>query len=276
MIEASSINNLIKKYHENMLSHAFLLETDDLDKCYSDIISFIKIINCSFEYKEDCNEDCKLCRLIDCNNLPSLITIEAVDNYIKKDQILSLIDSFSTKPVFSKYNVYIVKDASKFNASSANTLLKFLEEPEDDIIGFFIVNNLQNVIPTIRSRCQILSCRYNNINEDKNILYKQQIVEYLENIYKNDEDLLYNRLTMVKVFEERSEWEEFFKSMLYFFLSYYKNYDIETNNYKFKIEKDDIISAVNLVKDSIKSVKANGNVEIILDRFVIEMRKYYE
>lgn len=276
MIEASSINNLINKYHENMLSHAFLLETDDLDKCYSDIISFIKLINCPFEYKDMCNEECNLCSLIDCNNLPSLITIVAIDNFIKKDQILSLIDSFSTKPIFSKYNVYIVKDASKFNASSANTLLKFLEEPEDDIIAFFIVNNLQNVIPTIRSRCQIISCRYNSSNNIDTNLFKQQIVEYLNNVYKNKDDLLYNRLIMVKAFDDRSEWEEFFKSMLYFFLNYYKDYDIEVNNYNFKIKKNDIISAVNLVKDAIKSVKVNGNIEIILDRFVIEMRKFYE
>lgn len=276
MIENSSITNLVKKYHENMLSHAFLLETDNMDKCYEDVISFIKLINCPFSYKDDCSEECNLCRLIDCNNLPSLITIEADGSFIKKEQITNLIESFSTKPIFSKYNVYIVKDASKFNASSANALLKFLEEPEDDIVAFFIVNNLQNVISTIRSRCQIVTCRYNSDSDIFVDMYKQQIVDYLEKIYNNEDDILYNRLTMAKAFEERSEWESFFNCMFYFLLDYYKNYDKDKVNYKFKIKKDDIISAIDLVKDSIKSVKANGNIEIILDKFAIEMRKYYE
>lgn len=274
MIQNSSINNLVKIYHENMLSHAFLLETDDLDKCFLDVLSFIKVINCSHEYSDDCSVDCNLCRLIDSNNLPSLITIEAEGSFIKKEQITNLISSFSTKPVFSKYNAYIVKDASKFNASSANALLKFLEEPEDNIIAFFIVNNLQNVIPTIKSRCQIVSCRYDNVSNTG--LYNIQIVEYLEKLYKNKDDLLYNRLEMSHIFEERSEWEEYFKNMIYFLLKYYENYDDESEKYKFKLEKNDIISAIDVVKKTIKSIRANGNIEIILDRFAIEMRNYYE
>ena len=74
-------------------------------------------------------------------NLPSLIIIEPDGLNIKKDQILDMMEKFSTKPVFTKFNIYVIREADRFNQSSANTLLKFLEEPEDNIIGFFITNN---------------------------------------------------------------------------------------------------------------------------------------
>ena len=274
-MESRSISNLVNRYHENKLSHAFLLETDDSEKCYKDILEFIKIINCPFSFSNDCHNECNLCTLIDNNNLPSLVNIDVDGSFIRKEQITDLIKLFSTKPVFSKYNIYIVKNAEKFNSSSANALLKFLEEPEEGIIGFFIVNNVQNVISTIRSRCQILTCKYvNDINFDSDS--NKQIVGYLNCVYKNEEDLLYNRLNMVKLFEERREWEKFFNSMVYFLLNYYNNYDKEIGKYMFRIKKNDIISAIDLVENIIKRIKANGNIELILDKFVIEMRKFYE
>ena len=57
-------------------------------------------------------------------------------------------------------------------------MLKFLEEPEQNILGFFITNNANNVISTIRSRCEVIKVLYdiheldinnitNDINKDK-------------------------------------------------------------------------------------------------------------
>ena len=51
------------------------------------------------------------------------------------------------------------KEADKLNMSSANTILKFLEEPEDDIVAILVANNRYAVIETILSRCQVLSLK---------------------------------------------------------------------------------------------------------------------
>ena len=97
-----------------------------------------------------------------------------------------MMDKFSTKPVFTKFNMYVIREADRFNSSSANTLLKFLEEPEDNILGFFITNNKENVISTIRSRCQVFSCNYDtDIMEslDEEILTDVKL--YLKKIFEN-------------------------------------------------------------------------------------------
>lgn len=74
-------------------------------------------------------------------------------NDIKKGQILSLQEEFLNTSISEKKRIYIISDASKLNKSSANTLLKFLEEPPSGVIAFLVVNNRYNVISTISSRC---------------------------------------------------------------------------------------------------------------------------
>lgn len=276
MIESTQINSLVKRYRENKLPHAFLLETNDYNKCFNDIISFIKLINCSYEYKDKCNRvDCNLCNLIDNNNLPSLIVVDSDTLSIKIDQINDLKNKFSTKPVFSKYNIYIIKQAEKLNASSGNALLKFLEEPTDDIIGFFITNNSERVITTIKSRCQTLVCNY-DINDnyiDDEML--DQVKIYLNSIYKNNEDIFYNK-KMIDLYDNRADWELFFKKMLYYIRDCYFNKRKDKIKILKEISDKNIINIMVLIEDILKYIVSNVNIDLVLDKFVIEMRKYYE
>lgn len=270
-------NELLLRYHENKLAHAFLLETNDSTRCYNDLLLFLKKLNCPFNYSDSCNESCNLCNLIDNGTLPSLITINPDGQFIKKNQILEVMDKFSTVPVFSKFNIYIINEAERFNSSSANTLLKFLEEPEDNIIGFFITNNKENVISTIRSRCQMYNCYYDySIEESLNAEVLNEVKLYLNSIYKNDDDLLYNKTHMSSLYSDRSDWEIFFQTMLY----YLKDCYISNRNDKIKmaleIDSKNIINILVLIEEILKYIKSNGNIDLILDKFVIEVRKYYE
>ena len=81
---------------------------------------------------------------------------------IKKNQLQELQDQFSMKPVYSKYNSYVIMNAELMNASSANSILKFLEEPTDHIIGFLVTNNKEKMLDTIISRCQNLKFIYDD------------------------------------------------------------------------------------------------------------------
>lgn len=277
MNNSDVFNELLLRYHENKLAHAFLLETNDSIRCYNDLLLFLKKLNCPFTYSDSCNESCNLCNLIDNGTLPSLITINPDGQFIKKNQILEVMDKFSTVPVFSKFNIYIINEAERFNSSSANTLLKFLEEPEDNIIGFFITNNKENVISTIRSRCQIFNCYYDySIAESLNDEVLNEVKLYLNSIYKNDDDLLYNKTHMSGLYSDRSDWEIFFQTMLY----YLKDCYISDRNDKIKmvleIDSSNIINIIVLIEEILKYIKSNGNIDLILDKFVIEVRKYYE
>ena len=81
---------LVNLYHENKLSHAYLLVTNNIDYCFRDLKLAIKQIDCNEEYKENCTK-CNICNLIDQNYLPSLIVIESDGKNIKKEQNLFIL-----------------------------------------------------------------------------------------------------------------------------------------------------------------------------------------
>ena len=265
-------DNLLSRYHENRLAHAFLLESNDLNRCYQDVLNFIKNI---CKEKEVPGIDIDI--LIDSNSLPSLFVIEPDGQFIKKDQIIEMMESFSTKPIYTDYNFYIIKEAERFNTSSANVLLKFLEEPEDNIIGFFITDNKETVINTIRSRCQTFSVFYDLSIDDKlddEILTDVKL--YLNSIYNNKEDLVYNKTHMVGYYKERSDWEIFFRTMLYYLKGCISSDRKDKIKMVKEISQSNVIKIIVLIEKVIKYIKSNVNIELILDMFVIEMRRFYE
>ncbi len=277
MIESSKLQNILDRYHEGKLAHAFLLETSDSDRCFNEILSLIKNLSCPFEYKDKCLEDCNICNLIDTNNLPSLIIIEPDGLNIKKDQILDMMEKFSTKPVFTKFNIYVIREADRFNQSSANTLLKFLEEPEDNIIGFFITNNKENVISTIRSRCQIISCNYEvSLDSFLSDEVLNDVKIYLNSIYKNKNDLLYNKTNMSGYYKDRKDWEIFFKTMLYYIRDCMETDRIDKIDMVKDLSNANLVKIILKIEEILKYIKSNGNIDLILDKFVIEMRDLYE
>ena len=196
MFQNPALKELVKKYRENKLAHAYLIETNNLTSAINDIKELIKIINCSNEYKENCTS-CNLCNLINKNILPSLKIIEPDGTSIKKNQIEELKESFLSIPIYSKYNVYIISNAEKLNPSSANSMLKFVEEPTEGIIGFFITSNKDVMIDTIKSRCQQIVLNYENksLIEELNLTC-EQYAKYIKNgnLYIQTENKTYNIL----------------------------------------------------------------------------------
>ena len=67
-----------------------------------------------------------------------------------------LIQNISFKPLEGKYKIIIFWLPEKMNIATANKLLKIIEEPPDYTIFLFITTDLEAILPTIRSRTQII------------------------------------------------------------------------------------------------------------------------
>lgn len=274
MFEADKFNELKKKYEDNKLSHAFLIETNNYELCLNDIKQLLKIVNCPDKYKSDCTEQCNLCKLIDLLNLPSIIIVEPDGMSIKKQQLNELQEKFSTKPVYSRYNTYIIKDADMMNDSASNCMLKFLEEPEDNILGFFITTNKERVIDTIKSRCQIMKIDYatKSVVDEKIIEYAN---EYVRRILKNC-DLIVNKEFILPSFGTRNEINSLLTVIFDMYMSAISEKYFPGN------KKNDVLSGISLeqlkkqiaiIEKTITLNQANVSLELLLDQFVIEMRR---
>ena len=94
---------------------------------------------------------------VDDHSLTNLFIIEPVGTTIKKAQISEIILEASKSSLEDGPKIFIFKEADKLNDSSSNSLLKFIEEPEDDIYIILLVDNLESMLQTIKSRCAIIS-----------------------------------------------------------------------------------------------------------------------
>ena len=89
------------------------------------------------------------------NGLDSLEEHELARN-IKVDQIRALQPLFQNQASISEYRVVIIDAADDLERGGANAILKNLEEPPKKTIFFLISHMPDRLLPTIRSRCQML------------------------------------------------------------------------------------------------------------------------
>jgi len=76
-----------------------------------------------------------------------------------------VLDKVSQKPALSTRRVFVLTEAEKLNNESQNCLLKVLEEPPSYCCIILVCTRPDKLLPTIRSRCQIL--RFGPVAEDK-------------------------------------------------------------------------------------------------------------
>ncbi|WP_160725694.1 DNA polymerase III subunit delta' [Bacillus sp. USDA818B3_A] len=101
-------------------------------------------------------ESCNNCLRINNRNHPDVHIVEPDGLSIKVEQIRNLQAEFAKKGVESLNKVYVISHADKMSVSASNSLLKFLEEPNPGTVAFLLTEQVQQLLPTILSRCQVL------------------------------------------------------------------------------------------------------------------------
>lgn len=84
------------------------------------------------------------------------IGIENKQGQIGVDEAEEIVKSLKLKSYEGGYKIMIIWMAEKMNISSANKLLKLLEEPPDKTVFLLVTENEEQLITTIKSRCQVL------------------------------------------------------------------------------------------------------------------------
>lgn len=128
-------------------------------------------------------------------NAPDCIRIKPDGNSIKIAQIRNLQSDIIIKP-HKKYKIYIIDKSEKMTTEAQNALLKTLEEPPEYAIIILVANNKESLLPTIRSRCEIIKFTPIPFMEVKNYLISQGVESNRANLLSS-----FSRGSMKKALE---------------------------------------------------------------------------
>ena len=112
------------------------------------------------------SEDELSCLKIRNGTYADLIVIDGKDQTIKKGEIEKMQERFSLSSIEDDAKrIYIIHLIEHATSEAVNSLLKFLEEPNEDIYAIITTENINNVLPTIISRC--LNMRLNKASKQE-------------------------------------------------------------------------------------------------------------
>ncbi|MGT2926842.1 DNA polymerase III subunit delta' [Streptococcus cuniculipharyngis] len=101
--------------------------------------------------------DCRSCRLIQAGDFSDVHVIRPTGQVLKTELIRDALRESSQSGFESNRQVFIICDAEKMHPNASNRLLKVIEEPPADLTIFLLTSDSSKVLPTIRSRCQLVS-----------------------------------------------------------------------------------------------------------------------
>lgn len=181
----------------NSLSHAYLLVGNPGTPLLETATFLAKSILCDEPSPLACS-NCITCLRIESDNYPDVIILDGSKATIKKEDVLNIESRFEKTAFETKgIMIYVVHLVENMTLEAVNSILKFLEEPEGEVYAFLTTNNLNNVLPTIISRCQTLNLksieRHEIINEAIDLSIEQEDAELLSYFY-NDSELIFDFL----------------------------------------------------------------------------------
>ena len=259
----------------NNYSHAYIINTNNLDEVIGDAKYLAKsIINENNDGKVYSNDEIN--DLIDNETFDDFYILKNDNLIIKVDEINNLMNYFNTKSLRANgRRVYIIVGVEKIINDNINKLLKFIEEPYEDLYCILLTKEIDKILPTILSRCQRLNFTYDNVIDDYELSikffdffnkYHLDTLAYVKEIF--DED--FNKESFYKFLNNN---EVIINNLIHQKENVAFDKNLIVNNFDYNINY-----LINMLEVTIKIkslVKYNLNLNLLIDRYIIELNGGY-
>ena len=256
-------------------SHAYLFETNSLKDAYPLVLKFAKKILCENHYSDNENcEECNICHLIDEGAYSDFYLINPDTVGINKEEIDKLFREFQNKSLRENgRRVYVIYGIERMDEYVSNKILKFLEEPEEGIYALLITENANKLLSTIKSRCQKVKINIDDV--DNSTENKEYVIKFLEFLIKNgNKTIAYTNELWFNYFEERTEFKDAFLLIEKVMLD---EINIRFNDNKslnfVNLDTNKLMNLVSLTDKLSKLINNNINLNLLIDRYIIEVTK---
>lgn len=178
-IGKAQANFLYRAYNNKQLAQSYLFVDSDEEETLNTAYWLACLFNCTGQNKPD--GKCQNCRQIISGNHPDVLLVEPEGKQtLGIDQIRPLKEELAKSPVESTRRFFFINEAERLTLPAANALLNLLEEPIAPVVSILITNNSDQILPTVRSRTQIV-----NFDDGKKIEGKTAIL--IKNGFSQDE-----------------------------------------------------------------------------------------
>jgi hypothetical protein len=146
---------LLETARRGELHHAILCYGPDAATLRALSLSIARTLNCLNGTEGD---GCTACQRIERRMHPDVHFIEVAGErkMISVEQIREIVAAATLRPYEGRNKVFIIDPASALSVGGSNSLLKTLEEPPGDTTFVLLTRSPDLLLPTIRSRCQMI------------------------------------------------------------------------------------------------------------------------
>jgi len=150
--------DLVARLQQNHLPHALMLRGPAGTGKAHFAVALAQMLLCEKPVATAACGRCKACHLIRAGSHPDLLLVEPEEagKAIKVDQVRHLVEFIGRKSQYSGYRAVVICPAEAMNVNASNALLKSLEEPGEKTLLSLVSHQVSGVLPTIRSRCQVM------------------------------------------------------------------------------------------------------------------------
>ena len=234
-----AFQTLANGFKNNRISHAYLI-SGSIESSLKEMAMYLAKSLVCLDLDPLACEECINCERIENNIYPDFIMIDGSKESIKKHQIEELQETFSKVSLeVNGKKIYIIHLIEKATIGAMNSLLKFLEEPVDDVVAIITTQNISKVLATIISRCQLIRLKdyssydlenfltndgfdaedaylaskmFTNANDAKEYLKNQEYLqikdaslETMKVIINNEDPILYNMQYTYKILNTKEK-----------------------------------------------------------------------
>ena len=233
---------------KNKIGHAYLIGNTFYQECKDELEEVIS----KYIFKEKVTLDSDF----------DIEIVQPENNNISKNQIKNMMDNLNTTSQVKGKKVYIITECDRLSKSVYNTLLKIMEEHEDNIDAFLITNNIDGVGQTIISRCQKIFISSTSSSDNNKELSKVS-AELLKHFNNEDIKKLICDKNIREEFCDRKQNITYLQEMI----DSLQNKLIDTN----KSEQKKIIKLIMTLNNLLEKSYYNYNVDLFINKMFLDM-----
>ncbi len=160
LVNQKIVDRFATRLRQDQLAHAYLF-VGPAGVGKIETAKFIaQLVHCAantdFAKSRPCGQ-CSSCRRVESGNHPDMSMIDtSEEDSIKIAKVRELIQQTQLKPFEGRKKIFIIRNIEQMTLEGSNALLKTLEEPTTDTLLILTTVSRENVLGTVKSRCQVI------------------------------------------------------------------------------------------------------------------------